>query len=340
MPRTARFEELGLPHHVIFQGIERCPIVRDDTDRDRFVRVAARVLSAGAVDVLAWALMPNHGHLVLRATDQPLGQAMHRVLCSYAVWFNRRHERVGRLFRDRFWSRPVEDDSDLHGLIGYVLLNPVRGGIVTGVGALPDYPWTALAELYQGRSRRRTLVDRVATLALFGNDSATALSKLTAFLHSALSIDPAGDRHARDEPSGESCLGLRVRTDLRAASMYALRLRSERIDAALRRREGFRVMRLRLERRGWTLDRVLDRAAGLCGVIPDGVRSGSRRRRECRARALVAYFAHVYLGSSDAEIARATGIGRQSVARSRLRAQIDLDTDATAWRAFFEIGVD
>ena len=161
MTRGPRLQELGLPLHVIAQGIERGALFRDDYDRTGFVLRAIRVFGEMGVDVLAWALMDNHLHHVVRPTDASLSKAMQRVLGPYAQSYNRRHGRVGRLYRDRFWSRPVEDDDDLLGLMGYVTLNPLRGGLVQDIDELWVYPWTSLAELVSPPEHRAMLVDRV-----------------------------------------------------------------------------------------------------------------------------------------------------------------------------------
>jgi REP element-mobilizing transposase RayT len=337
MPRTARFEELGLPHHVIVQGIERCPIFRDDVDRDAFVRRAATVFADARTECLAWALMDNHAHLVLRPTRDRLGAAMQRLLVAHARRFNLRHERVGRLFRDRFWSRPVEDDGDLAGLIGYVVLNPVRGGIVGDLDALREHPWTALRELDARPGSRSTLVDRAGLLSSFGDDERAAMARLSALLAAALREDPDGDEHARDEPAGTDCLTRRERIDLRAASVFALRLRSAHVDDELRRREGATALRLRLERRGWDVERTIDRAARVCGVRASRVRAGARRGRDCRARGLVAYFAGTHLQCTDADIGRATGVSRQAIVRARTRTLLGSSEMSLCWRRFFEI---
>jgi len=337
MTRDARLQELGLPLHAIAQGLERCVIFRDDEDRSRFVRRATRVFRELGVDVLAWALMGNHLHHVVRPTRAPLSKAMQRLLGPYAQSFNRRHGRVGRLFRDRFWSRPVEDDDDLLGLIGYVTLNPLRGGLVRSVDELCAYPWTSLAELVASPCEREPLVDPVAALVPFGPDTDSALEALVGMLRGQYAADPRGSAFARDEPGGRAALSRREREDLRTASVHALRLRSQRIDDVLRDRESRTALRLRLERRGWTLDRVIARAAELSGASVRAVRQGGRRRHHSRARRLAAHFAGRYLGCSDAAIARATGVGRRSIERARGRLDDGPGDEQLDWRSFFDV---
>lgn len=337
MPRTARIEELGLPVHVIVQGIERCAIFRDDCDRTRFLVRTELVFREMAVEVLAWALLDNHAHFVLRTTEGRLGKAMQRTLGSHAVSFNRRHERVGRLFRDRFWSRPVDGDDDLLGLIGYVVLNPLRAGIVQDLHQLRSHPWTSLAEILSPASPREPLAAIDSVLRLFGPDRARATRAMCAMIAGQFATDPQGDDARRYEPDGAAALSDRERQDLRTASVHALRLRSERIDRVLRERESATAVRLRLEHRDWTLDRVVSRAATLCRTRELHLRQGARRRHHARARSLVAHFAGMYLGCSDADIARTTGTSRKAIPRARRRFHEGRAGREIEWEEFFEL---
>lgn len=66
MPRGPRLDAPGVLHHVMARGMERQQIFRDDADRTDFVQRLARLAEAQAVCVYAWALLPNHFHLLVR----------------------------------------------------------------------------------------------------------------------------------------------------------------------------------------------------------------------------------------------------------------------------------
>ena len=104
----------------------------------------------------------------------------------------------------------------------------------------------------------------------------------------------------------------------------------------LREREALVGIRRLLGRRGWDLERVLVRAAALCRVRADLLRKGKCNHSQSRARGLVAHFAGLYLGCSDAAIAPATGIARQSVPRARRRGLAVADRQGLAWRDFLQ----
>jgi putative transposase len=136
MPRSARLDAPGVLHHVMGRGLERQVIFRDDQDRDDFVHRLAALAEATAFTVYAWALLPNHFHLLLRTGARPLAGCMRSLLTGYAGAFNRRHKRTGHLFQNRYKSIVVEEEPYLLELVRYVHLNPVRAGVVADLRAL------------------------------------------------------------------------------------------------------------------------------------------------------------------------------------------------------------
>ncbi len=110
MPRGPRLDAPGVLHHVMVRGWERRAIFRDDRDRADFVRRLAALAEGGAFAVCAWALLPNHAHLLVRTGTRPLPGAMRSLLSGYAGAFNRRHQRTGHLFQNRYKSIVVEEE--------------------------------------------------------------------------------------------------------------------------------------------------------------------------------------------------------------------------------------
>src|SRR5574337_291505 len=142
MPRGSRLDAPGVLHHVMARGIESALLFRTDEDRLDFLRrLAAQVETTGA-QVFAWALLPNHVHLLLRTGQRPLASLMRRLLTGYAIGFNRRHRRHGHLFQNRYRSIVVEEEPYLLGLTRYIHLNPCRAGLVRELDQLDRYPWT------------------------------------------------------------------------------------------------------------------------------------------------------------------------------------------------------
>jgi REP element-mobilizing transposase RayT len=177
MARRPRDDAPGAAHHVMVRGIDRLPIFLDDADREDFLRRLSRLISELGFLCFAWALMPNHVHLVIRSGQVRISQLMARLGTGYARRFNERHDRVGHLFQNRFRSRCVVDDADLVGLVLYVTRNPLEAGLVADVRALEHFPWCGLGALL-GHGSPRPFEAISETLALFGADQQEARQDL------------------------------------------------------------------------------------------------------------------------------------------------------------------
>jgi REP element-mobilizing transposase RayT len=104
MSRKARIDAPGCLHHIITRCIERRLIYEDDTDRESFLIRLETILLDTRTACYAWALMPNHFHLLLRTGAVPLSTLMQRLLTGYAISDNHRHRRQGHLFQNRYKS--------------------------------------------------------------------------------------------------------------------------------------------------------------------------------------------------------------------------------------------
>ena len=142
MPRQPRLDAPGLLQHVMARGIERRKIFLDDKDRESFLERFANILEETQTQCYAWALIPNHFHLLLRTGPTPLSKVMRRLMTGYAVTFNKRHKRSGHLFQNRYKSVVCEEDPYLLELIRYIHLNPLRAKLVKDLKELEKYPWT------------------------------------------------------------------------------------------------------------------------------------------------------------------------------------------------------
>ncbi len=200
MPRHARQHADSRIHHVMLRGVNRDAIFLEDEDRERFLHALTQAKAASGCLVLAYCLMTNHVHLVLRTTAEPIGKVVKRLGVRYAGWFNHKYGRVGHLFQDRFKSRPVETDDYLVKLIRYVWDNPVEAGLVERA---EEYRWSSRRLLAQPTG----LVDEEELRRLLGD----AVLAHMAELPPALPDDPMPDENRRPQ-----------RTDERAAELLQL----------------------------------------------------------------------------------------------------------------------
>jgi REP element-mobilizing transposase RayT len=127
MPRKARIDAPGAVHHIIVRGIERGIIFRDDKDRNDFLTRLGKILNETKTPCFAWALIPNHFHLLLKTGSLPVATVMGRLLTGYATSFNRRYHRSGHLFQNRYKSILCQEEAYLKELVRYIHLNPLYG---------------------------------------------------------------------------------------------------------------------------------------------------------------------------------------------------------------------
>ncbi|MBU5613222.1 transposase, partial [Geomonas azotofigens] len=104
MPRQGRIDIPGSLHHIICRGIERRDIFSDDVDRDDFLSRLIELTTTSSTRCFAWALIPNHLHLLLQTGNIPISSLMQKLLGGYATAFNLRHQRCGHLFQNRYKS--------------------------------------------------------------------------------------------------------------------------------------------------------------------------------------------------------------------------------------------
>jgi REP element-mobilizing transposase RayT len=322
MPRQARLDAPGTLHHVILRGLERGRIVADEEDREAFVARLGELATATGTTLYAWALLPNHAHLLLRSGAAGLPQFMRRLLTGYALGYNRRHKRRGHLFQNRYKSIVVEEDSYFRELVRYLHLNPLRAQLVPDLRALDRYPWCG----HRGLLNRGTPPwhDRQYVLAWFGRTERTALRAYRAFLREGF---PQGRRPElvgggliRSLGGWAEVRGIRQRRDRVLADERILGTGPfvERMLAAGDPRQQTQQARARQVAQAQALIR---RRCGQAQVGRKELQMGSRRRRIATVRAALAVQLVTRLGLSLAEAARQLGISTSGIAKAVGRAE-------------------
>lgn len=206
MPRSARLDILGMLHHVIVRGIERSPIFIDDTDRLSFAIRIAKLLNETDTECLAWALLDNHIHLLVRPHQATLATFMRRLLTGHAITFNLRHKRSGHLFQNRYKSIVCEEEAYLLELVRYIHLNPLRAGVVQSLDQLDCFPWSGHAVLMGTNDVKWQNIDEV--LSRFGDNRTQACQLYRQFVEDGIPLgyreDLIGGGLKRSQPDVES----------------------------------------------------------------------------------------------------------------------------------------
>jgi len=140
MTRPLRIEFKGAVYHITSRGNARQAIFLDEKDFADFLRVLCSVVKRYHFILHTFCLMNNHYHLLIETPYGNLSKGMRQLNGLYTQRFNRRHQRVGHLFQGRYKAILIDKDNYLLELSRYVVLNPVRAGIVKDP---KDWRWSA-----------------------------------------------------------------------------------------------------------------------------------------------------------------------------------------------------
>jgi putative transposase len=168
MTRPLRLEFAGALYHLTARGDRQGAIFDDDQDRLVFLDLLAKEVLQQSWVLYAFCLMGNHYHLLLETPEPNLVQGMRRLNGVYTQAFNRRHRRVGHVLQGRYKSILVDKDSYLRELCRYVVLNPVRAGMVASV---EDWHWSSYLPT-AGEIPCPPWLNAAAVLGLFGEGAA------------------------------------------------------------------------------------------------------------------------------------------------------------------------
>ncbi len=178
MARPLRIEFEGALYHVTARGDRLEPIYEDDEDRVCFLRVLGEVVEQFHWICHAYCLMTNHYHLVVETPDGNLSKGMRQLNGVFTQASNRRHRRSGHLFQGRYKAILVDRDAYFLELARYVVLNPVRAGMVRTPG---DWPWSSYrAMVGEGSIPSWLAVDDL--LSLFGERRSKARRRYQRFV--------------------------------------------------------------------------------------------------------------------------------------------------------------
>ena len=322
MPRKARIDAPGALHHIICRGIERRRIFQDDTDRDNFVDRLGKILIETSTPCFAWALIPNHVHLLLRTGKVPITTVMKRLLTGYVVTFNRRHKRHGHLFQNRYKSILCQEDPYLLELVRYIHLNPLRAKIVKTLKGLNSYSYCGHSIL-MGKSKN-DWQDINKVLSLFGTRVSSARKRYRSFVEKGVA------QGKRPELTGGGLVrsfgGWSALKSLRKGRIHLkgderILGDSDFVQSVLEAEDEKMERRYRLKAQGYDLDKLIRRVAELCDIEPRDLMAPGKQPQRVRARGLLCYWAVKELGISGTTVAKKLGITQPAASKAVQRGE-------------------
>lgn len=322
MPRQARIDAPGALHHIIARGIERSRIFRDDADRDVFLRRLGKLLHETETRCYAWALIPNHFHLLLKTGNVPIATIMRRLLTGYAAGFNRRHQRSGHLFQNRYKSILCQEDAYLTELVRYIHLNPLRAGLVKDLDTLDGYPYSGHSVLMGKQKIDWQSTDSV--LAYFGNKPTQARSKYHDFVAEGVEQgrrpELIGGGLIRSAGGWSGVQALR-KSDMFQKSDERILGDSDFVESVLAESEEKMANQYALKAKGIDLEHLQGIAAALVAISPEELVGPSKNRKVTRARILFCYWATRELGHTMTDVSKHLRISLPTVSVAVQKAE-------------------
>lgn len=161
------------------------PIFKDNKDRLRFLSILEETTDRFNWVCYGYCLMDNHYHLLVETVDPTLSNGMRHLNGVYTQSFNRRHGRGGHIFQGRFKSILVDRDSYLKELCRYIVLNPVRAGLVKNVSS---YRWSSYKPTV-GLTKVPPFLNVSWLLSQFGKDLSEAQKQYRKFVLTGIYAD-------------------------------------------------------------------------------------------------------------------------------------------------------
>jgi putative transposase len=190
MAGPLRIELSGGLCHITSRGDRREDIYFSDTDREAWLALLGQVCAQFNWVCHAYCLMSNHYHLVIETPEGNLARGMHQLNGVYTQMVNRTHGRVGHVFQGRYKAILVEKDSYLLELARYVVLNPVRAGMVGDVG---DWPWSSYAAIV-GSAPSPAWLQTHWLLGQFGRQRKRAIAGYIDFVRAGVGLPSIWDQ--------------------------------------------------------------------------------------------------------------------------------------------------
>lgn len=163
LSRQAREPSPSGIYHVMTRGINKIDLFHEDKDRFKYYDILRRVKEKYPFKLHAYCLMTNHVHLLVEEDDYSISQVMKSIGIRYSMYFNKKNQRVGMLFQNRFRSETIDSENQFCTCARYIHNNPVKAGIAS----LPEeYSWSS----YLGYVEQRVdiILDSDMLLSHFG----------------------------------------------------------------------------------------------------------------------------------------------------------------------------
>ena len=126
--------------HVITQGINKSYIFEKAEDIKYYIKIMYQLTKEQEIKVIGYCIMSNHAHMLIETEEiKELSKYMQRLNTKYGKYYNKKYNRVGYVFRDRYRAQGIYTEKYLYNCLRYIYNNPVKAGICKNA---EDYPYS------------------------------------------------------------------------------------------------------------------------------------------------------------------------------------------------------
>ena len=140
MPRFSRNSVKSKYFHVMTQGINKSYIFNDEQNIKYYIKLMYELKKDYFIKIISYCIMNNHAHILMQIKEiKDMSKYMHRLNCIYAKYYNKKYNRVGYVFRDRYKAEAIHNEEHFYNCIKYIYDNPVKAGICNKA---EEYPYS------------------------------------------------------------------------------------------------------------------------------------------------------------------------------------------------------
>ena len=323
MPRQARIDTPDALHHIIVRGIERQKIFQNDNDRDDFIERLENILTKTSTACYAWALIPNHVHLLLRTGNIPIAGIMRRLLTGYAVSYNLKHNRSGHLFQNRYKSILCQEDPYFLELVRYIHLNPLRAGLVRDYAKLNRYPYSGHSTILGNYKNPWQDINYV--LAFFDRSEGAARKQYKQYVEQGIEKgkrpDLVGGGLIRSLGGWAEAHKLTGKPESRKGDERILGDSDFVLDALAVHQDQL-SQKYALKTQGFNLKRLAERVANIFNIPTEEIFRSGKYRKSVQARSAYCYWAVRELGETATALAKALKLTQPAVSIAVHRGEL------------------
>jgi REP element-mobilizing transposase RayT len=176
LARKPRVHFPGATYHVISRGNNREWVFDTETEKRSYLALISHYKERYSFELLAWAIMSNHAHMLIKVSTVPLSKIMQGIQQSYTGQYNHAHERTGHVFEQRYKAFLCHNESQILETLHYIHYNPVRANMAGGL----LYPFSSHTGYLSPSASG--LTDSQVLLRLFASDSTEAVGRYMSFI--------------------------------------------------------------------------------------------------------------------------------------------------------------